>query len=323
MRQLLNAFLRTLPLAPIQGNGAMRVIPMLSAAAGGAHYLTLKSALAKGTLVITEISEGGSVPNLKARNDGEEAVLILDGEELKGAKQNRVLNTSVLVAPHSEVIMPVSCTEAGRWSYRSDRFHESGNVLSSEMRAAKSGQVNESLKSHGAFDSNQSELWDKISDMQARHEHRSGTSAMEDVYVHERPNLDAFAQAFPWVEGQCGVMVFLGSHFAGLDMLSLPSAWNEVHSKIIRSYAIDAIRMHQAEQQPLLPEDWLWEQLEKCVVTPRKSVALGEDLRIEGERIVGASLLWEATLVHTAIYPARGHGAAHDPYHSPRHRAYR
>jgi len=42
------------------------------------------------------------VPELLVINQGERAVLLVDGEELVGAKQNRVLNTSVLVRGKSE-----------------------------------------------------------------------------------------------------------------------------------------------------------------------------------------------------------------------------
>jgi hypothetical protein len=44
------------------------------------------------------VSEGGSVPNLRVINKTPHHVLLFDGEELKGAKQNRILNTTILIA---------------------------------------------------------------------------------------------------------------------------------------------------------------------------------------------------------------------------------
>jgi ARG and Rhodanese-Phosphatase-superfamily-associated Protein domain len=35
-------------------------------------------------------------------------VLILDGEELVGAKQNRIVNVTILVVTQSEIVIPVS-----------------------------------------------------------------------------------------------------------------------------------------------------------------------------------------------------------------------
>jgi hypothetical protein len=66
------------------------------------EYLLSDEAIAAGSLTVEEIGEGGSVPNLLVSYDGDCRVLFLEGEELKGAKQNRVLNTSVLVAAQSK-----------------------------------------------------------------------------------------------------------------------------------------------------------------------------------------------------------------------------
>src|SRR5262249_18638312 len=64
-------------------------------------YLVLDEALSTGEFGITEISESGSVPRLLAINDNNAPVFLLDGEELVGAKQNRVLNLSIMLAPRS------------------------------------------------------------------------------------------------------------------------------------------------------------------------------------------------------------------------------
>ena len=115
----------------------LRAWPLL-APDGKFHYRTLSDALASSDIVITEVSAGGSVPELMVVNRGSTAVLLIDGEELAGAKQNRVLNTSILLAARSETRIPVSCTEQGRWSYASPAFAESGNIMAQKVRAMKS-----------------------------------------------------------------------------------------------------------------------------------------------------------------------------------------
>ena len=85
-------------------------------------YITLVEALALDGFKITEVSEGGSVPSLRVINETPQHVLLFDGEELKGAKQNRILNTTILMAAGSALDVPVSCTERGRWSYESNEF---------------------------------------------------------------------------------------------------------------------------------------------------------------------------------------------------------
>jgi hypothetical protein len=99
-----------------QQHDGVTCVPLLHVNGTGLSYVTLSEALTLGTLTVSEVSTQASVPDLLAVNKGDLPVLILDGEELAGAKQNRTLNTSVLLSAHSETIIPVSCTEQGRWS---------------------------------------------------------------------------------------------------------------------------------------------------------------------------------------------------------------
>lgn len=60
-------------------------------------YLLASEAIDVGVLTVTEVDESGTVPELLAINDADQPILLIDGEELQGAKQNRILNTSVLM----------------------------------------------------------------------------------------------------------------------------------------------------------------------------------------------------------------------------------
>ena len=93
------------------------------------------------TLTITEISEGGSVPTLKLSNKTGQRVFLMAGEQLIGSKQNRVLNTSLLVEADAEIPIPVSCVEQGRWSYRSEKFTSHGTSSPGELRKMMSRDV--------------------------------------------------------------------------------------------------------------------------------------------------------------------------------------
>ena len=90
--------------------------------------------------------------------------LLVDGEELAGAKQNRVLNTSILVKENSEILIPVSCTEQGRWAYASAAFADSGVVMASQVRKNKARSVSENLKAAAA---GEHEEWTELFDLRA------------------------------------------------------------------------------------------------------------------------------------------------------------
>src|SRR5262245_21648948 len=89
--------------------GNMTMFPLLDGNGGAADYLTLDDAIGRGLVQITEVSGEGSVPNRKLKNESDEAVLLLDGEELIGAKQNRVLNLTILAPANRTIVIPVSC----------------------------------------------------------------------------------------------------------------------------------------------------------------------------------------------------------------------
>jgi hypothetical protein len=101
-------------------HGALAVTPLLAPSLDDPDWLTLEEAGDRAR--VTEVSEAGSVPFLKVANRADRPHLLLDGEELLGAKQNCILNTTVLVDAHTEVTIPVSCVEQGRWGYRGRQF---------------------------------------------------------------------------------------------------------------------------------------------------------------------------------------------------------
>jgi hypothetical protein len=76
----------------------LTMYPLLLPKESAPGYLTLDEALAAGLASVTEVSESGSVPELLVKNGAAKPVLILDGEELVGAKQNRIVNLTILVA---------------------------------------------------------------------------------------------------------------------------------------------------------------------------------------------------------------------------------
>ena len=219
----------------------MAVFPLRFSGNGGPEYITLREALERGVLVVGEVSAGGSVPELMVENKGDVAVLILDGEELAGAKQNRVLNTTILVGPKSATKIPVSCTEHGRWSYVSEVFRESGNVMSPMLRQVNMQRVHSSLRSGARFQGDQGAVWDGIAKMHEDAHVDSMTGAMRDVFEAKRTALDDYLKSFGLESGQKGALVFIGGKAAGLDFVSREAAYGLLHAKLVKSYAMEAM----------------------------------------------------------------------------------
>ena len=293
----------------------------------GPEYITMTEALADDLLEVTEIDHGGSVPNLRVRNLCDRNVLLLDGEELMGAKQNRVLNTTVLVAGQTEVVVPVSCTEQGRWSYKSDKFMDSKIMMAKAARSSKSSSVSHSLKMHHCYSSDQSQVWEDIHEYHCDLGSHSYTGAMKAAYDQREDDLRACREAFPWVEGQRGVVIFVNGEFSGCEILSRAEAYKLVHEKIIESYSLEAFRDKKEswrESSAEKAKTWrarflrdkkesskessaekaktLLGQISSWKTERFKSVGLGEDLRLQNCDSHGNALLVDESIVHAAAF---------------------
>ncbi len=303
--KILGRAVATLKVAPLQTYQNMTVAPLIGVTEEeGPEYLTLTEALAEDLLEVTEIDHGGSVPNLRVRNLSEGSVLLLDGEELMGAKQNRVLNTTVLVAGQTEVVVPVSCTEQGRWQYKSDKFMDSGVMMAKMVRSCKSQSVTQSLRTQSSYHSNQGAVWNSIAHLSNNTSCYSPTGAMKAVYEQSESVLICYREAFPRVEGQRGVLFFISGSFAGSEILSRTRAYAQVHDKILDSYALEALLDREPSHE--LPSSEQAEKFLSEVSSWRserfKSVGLGDDLRFRNLESHGNALLVEDTVVHAAAF---------------------
>lgn len=289
----------------------MAVAPLLGKAKQSDGYITLAEALAAKLVVVSELSQGGSVPELRVRNDSDRAVLALDGEELEGAKQNRVLNTSILLKKKSEIVIPVSCTERGRWSHAAAECRDSGNILFRTARASKNIAVSDSLVYSERFDSNQGEIWNSIDSLHKEAGIHSPTGAMKDFFSARGASFEDYLKAFPCREGQCGLLVFLDGRVAGFDYVSQASAYLKLHGKLLKSYAVESLLARNTGGSPVSVEkagEFL-ENLKDTTATRFKSPGHGWDHRYSGKSMVGSVLAWRGRAVHAAFFAA-GNGRA-------------
>ena len=175
---ILDASLSSLAFGAPQRHQNLTLVPLIAAEAHLADYLTLDEAIAARLAEVTELSDSGTVPELRFRNRSDRDVLLLMGEELVGAKQNRVLNVTIMVAGGQEIVIPVSCVEAGRWGYRSREFRTADRAIYAAGRAKLMQDVILSLKATKTRRSDQSRVWQDIDDKIGRMRASSPTAAM-------------------------------------------------------------------------------------------------------------------------------------------------
>ncbi len=222
------------------------VVPVMSPSYLEPEYVSVDRAMKEGNLVIEEISHSGSVPQLRAVNKGKYKILLPEGEELKGAKQNRTLNTSILMAEESELIIPVSCTEQGRWRYRTRRFETTDSWLPAGLRMKKNRDVTLNLMADNEYRSNQRLIWDEVDHILGNvHRFHSSTKAIRDLMDTRKEKLEEWSSHFPLREGQTGVAVFLNGKLTGMDIITYAPYFREVYSKVLKSYLFEFENMRK------------------------------------------------------------------------------
>jgi len=163
-------------------------------------YTLLSMAIEAGEAVVEETSESGSVPNLAVTNKSQRPLLIPEGEILIGAKQNQVVNVTVLVAAGVKFVLPVSCVEAGRWRYQSQQF-ESKFCAPPSLRNKKMRAVNRNRSAGGAAASDQGEVWDEVQACLGGVAARSETASLTDAFASAEEKLKEHCKRLVLPEG--------------------------------------------------------------------------------------------------------------------------
>lgn len=210
---------------PVEHRGIV-VTPLFPRRDPVASFITLDEALPQG-LRITEVDEAGSVPELVVRNPLTERVLLYDGEELVGAKQNRIVERSVLVAAGATLKIPVKCVEQGRWSRRTAHFEPVPRAAYPELRRA-------TLDGQAA-------VWDEVAAKSHRLRAASPTGAVEAVYERRSSTIEEYLDALPRQDGQCGALVGIAGRLTCLDYVSRSDVFAGLHGKLLRGYALSAL----------------------------------------------------------------------------------
>jgi hypothetical protein len=281
--------------------GAVTVLPLHRANDAEPGWLTL--AEAGDAVTISEVSEAGAVPTLTVKNDADRAVLLLDGEQLIGAKQNRILNTTVLVAAKSTTAIPVSCVEAGRWSYRGRRFSSSDYALYASIRQKKTARVSQSLREQGRHDAGQSEVWDELAQKAAFLRTESPTAAMHDVYERYAEDVKASCETFAPVADQVGALVYVAGEWAGLELFAGPTLFSKAWPRLSTGYVADGLGRDATDELRVTPKAVVTTVMAMAAETA-PAVGLGTEYRLNGKAAIGATLVADDVVAHLAAFPA-------------------
>ncbi|HKS69494.1 MAG TPA: DUF6569 family protein [Ktedonobacterales bacterium] len=321
--------------------GKLTLIPLLPAEEGVAHttgYLPLESAVAQQVMAVTE-KPAATVPELVVSSTAEAPVLMICGEQVIGGLQNRVFNTTMLVAAHTTLDVPVTCVEMGRWhgagahgfGYRRagqpgaapERAFTSAEPAYARMRAKHMAYVTKSLASGGGYTSDQSEVWGEVSERLSSTGVSSGTSAMRAMY--EMPDrsasMDETVAQLPRPKGALGFVALVAGKPVGGEIFTDDALAEAYWPRLTRSYAMDALdnlwstaaaaeaQTGASDEQGTRGADVAESEADflagarEAEVQAYVSPGLGNDVRLAGAKLAGAGLVHEGALVHLSLFP--------------------
>jgi hypothetical protein len=293
---------------PARKAEALTLVPLFGGALAK-DYRPASEAIAAGLLTITE-KEGGSVPEVLATNHGDLPVLLIDGEHIEGAMQNRVLNVTVLIAPDRKTVLPVACVEHGRWHYEgSSDFAASEDIAYSRLRSKNAAASARSARESGGRDIDQGEVW---ADVAAKHAEigveESETGSMRHAFEDRRNELDNMISRFAEPEaGQTGVIACAGGRPLAMDAFDRPETLARIWHRLVSGYAMDALA---APPIPVSDEAIrvFLENAARANATSHEGVGLGMDVVLTSDSVVGHALTWEEGVVHLALFAGSNEG---------------
>ena len=295
----------TIQLADAVEHEGVVVAPLFPRKRPVADYVTLDEALPLG-FEVSEVGEAGTVPELAVDNPLDQDVLLYDGEELVGAKQNRIVSVTALVHARAKTKIPVACVEEGRWSRRSDTFAAAPQASYPELRRRKALRQSAQPFARGVA---QGEVWAAVSQRRLEFAVDSPTGAQDDIYRSRSDALGSLREAFPLAPGQSGALFAIGDDVC-LDFVSRPAAFARLYPKLLDGYLLDALARRGAK--PAAELDRFLAELDAAPTSRRPSVGRGEDVRLNGKGVVGSALELDGELIqlcafssHSELRPAQ------------------
>ena len=281
----LAGWLGALRLGAPQRIGALELWPLLHPGAALEADLLATDAIAAGLIDVRE-RDGGTVRELVFTSRAPRPVILFEGEVLLGAKQNRMVAHTVVIAPGATMVVAVGCVERGRWRWTSPGFSGSGCIAQPSLRRAAADQQR---------------LWAEVDCAMEMEGVSSPTSDYHHLRRQRAAEEEAFARVVP-LDGQVGVMALRDGLLVGLDVVGSAGTWRGVAGRIVKSL------MPEARPAPPGPQtkgraarEWL-DALRAARVQRRRAQGAGEDVTLEAAGFIGSGVWLDGRPAHVSAF---------------------
>ena len=276
-------FLRNLKIFPVRND---------SPSSGNGSFASIDEVLKSHEGAFREL-ETPDINTIGFDNNSDRSVLMIDGEEITGAFQNRIIAASSLVESHSSRDVAVVCAEEGRWS-------EIGGFRSGQCSFPQLRSV--LLKSRNQKKDVQQHVWNEIERKLTVTKTLSTTSSMHDIYDSLDDEISRYLEGFTGFNNQSvGFIGCAGGRILGCDIFSHPELYRSFELKLLRSYALDALEYRQATNRSSDVNGFL-DSISQALHARR---AQKRHMHITTQIMRGQVLMHNKQVVHLSAFPAR------------------
>ena len=271
----------------------MAIIPIKTAQNYKIDLLTLEKGI-ELSLVNVKECEHSQVNTLIVENKSVAPLILIDGEEVVGGDQNRIVSQTLIIAPQSSMKIPVNCSEQGRWAYKKEFIH-SDYIADYNTRRSKefARRQNRSV---------QHAVWSSIRDVEDEYSFASPTSALSESYDNLKKTHNDAVKSFEIAEGQNGVLVIVDGEVKGFEVFLNSDIYRQFHEKIIKSYLINSkdensmfsVNVDEAKSVINSAIDSSFEL--------KESIGLEESYEFENDNGLGVISIYEKEIIHWSYF---------------------
>jgi hypothetical protein len=239
------------------------------------EFITLDEGLKSGGVTITELGVGGrsrdrqaQVNTLSLTNRTGKTLVLLAGEMLVGGKQDRIVDHDrLLPSEDTPTELGVFCVEHGRWQGVTQSFgqnhstggapvHGARNFLASGAAEGPGQIANPSVREKAEAAKSQSAVWSEVADSTTKLGATSSTGALTRAYQDSRlatrvHRYEKEIRSKLTGKNIVGVIASVNGVLVTADIFASPSLFRRYESKLLESYALEALTDAKAIDKPV------------------------------------------------------------------------
>jgi hypothetical protein len=294
--------LRSFRVGTGQHHDGISLFPILAKPNGKSGYMLLQEALEKDLASVTEVSEEGSIPDLKVTNRAPLPLLLPEGEVLFGGKQNRVINITIIIEIGQERIIPVSCVERARWNSAAEDFR-ARSFAPPNLRTRKTASVQSIRAQSGVAHSDQGAVWEDVDACLSSTGTHSDSEDLTEALESRKELIEESRKKFDLPKDAIGFIFGFNGEIRGLDLFDSPATAHSLWGKLSESYLFQALGEERKKSKALKKDaqSFLHDLSENLELVEHGEQNVLE-LAVKGDNLVGGAVVHDGTLCHLAAF---------------------